>query len=87
MKVRKTTNTAAKMLTVHGGLRHSILDSNVSDKEKVQQLKVINSMIESLLHEQKCYQGFKYVINPDTTKPDYLDSIEENARIYIGLLG
>ncbi len=88
------------MLSQHDDHRNAILcNTETTDREKVLQLRAINSMMESLLMKSNCYNGFSF---PDleglrkvqaeyesTPGGDYekivLDSVPENNRMYNGL--
>jgi len=97
---RKTTKICSLMLSQHDDHRNAILcDTKTTDREKVLQLRAINSMIESLLMKSNCYQGFSFpdleglrkvqAEHESTPGSDYetvvLDSVPENNRMYIGL--
>lgn len=88
------------MLSRHDEQRNAILlDTTTTDREKVLQLRSINSMMEDLLMKSNCYQGFAYpdleglrkvqAVYESTPGSDYaaivLDSVAENNRMYHGL--
>lgn len=96
----KTTKICSLMLSRHDDHRNAILcNTETTDREKVLQLRAINSMMEDLLMKSNCYKGFKYpdleglrkaeVEHESTPGSDYttvvLDSVPENNRMYIGL--